>query len=150
MGLKIVRPTYSALWKAGLVSCGFANIKKPRNKQQDKTNQTNKVQDLEIRSDAARLGSQELLWREKEREMITKQALPLLVVWWLSFKVKLTKAICFTPKPNFLFPKRTFLQLYFTQSRCPRAVCRKATQGGPRQQSRIKLCRHSAAPGKEI
>lgn len=85
-----------------------------------------------------------------ERKMITEQALPVLVVWWLSFKVKLTKAICFTQKPNLLFPKHTFLQPYFTQSPCPRAVICKATRGGPRQQSHIKLCRHSAAPDKEI
>lgn len=73
-----------------------------------------------------------------------------LVVWWLSFKVKLTKAICLTQKTNFLCPNRTFLQAIFHTKPRPRAIGCSATWGGPRQQHSINPCCHSAAPRKEI
>lgn len=36
--------------------------------------------------------------------MASEQELPFLLGWRLSFKVTLTKAICFLYKPNFLLP----------------------------------------------
>lgn len=46
-------------------------------------------------------------------------SITILEVCWLSIKVKMTKAICFTAKPNFLSPRCTFLQPYFMQSPFP-------------------------------
>lgn len=80
--------------------------------------------------------------------MIAKQVLPFPVVWWLSFKVKLTKVICFAQKLNF-FPNTPSSSCIAHKGSVLMWSAAKQHGEDPASRATSNCCR-SAAPGKEV